>query len=261
MLRLSLPITVYCCAMAALLGACMGSFLNCLAWRMLHGESVLHGRSHCDVCGHVLGVRDLVPVLSYVCSRGKCRYCGAKLSARHVWGELAGGAMFVSALLKYDISLQVLEAWLLACVLLACAFADLEGYIIPDRFLLFGAGVFIVFLMWEPEPLHRLIQGALGGLAVPGALLAVVLMMEKRMGREAMGGGDLKLLALTGLYLGWMGNLLCLLLACVLGICAGLASGRRDAPIPWGPSIAAAAWVTLLTGDRVLQWYLSLFGM
>ena len=97
--------------------------------------------------------------------------------------------------------------------------------------------------------------------AVAVVLLAVVLMMEKRMGREAMGGGDLKLLALTGLYLGWMGNLLCLLLACVLGICAGLASGRRDAPIPWGPSIAAAAWVTLLTGDRVLQWYLSLFGM
>ena len=180
MLRLSLPITVYCCAMAALLGACMGSFLNCLTWRMLHGESVLRGRSHCDVCGHVLGVRDLVPVLSYVCSGGKCRYCGAKLSARHVWGELAGGAMFVSALLKYDISLQVLEAWLLACVLLACAFADLEGYIIPDRFLLFGAGVFIVFLAWEPEPLQRLIQGALGGLAVPGALLAVVLMMAYR---------------------------------------------------------------------------------
>ena len=154
MLRLSLPITVYCCAMAALLGACMGSFLNCLAWRTIHGESVLHGRSHCDVCGHVLGVRDLVPVLSYVCSGGKCRYCGAKLSARHMWGELAGGAMFVSALLKYDISLQVLEAWLLACVLLACAFADLERYIIPDRFLLFGAGVFIVFLVWEPEPLH-----------------------------------------------------------------------------------------------------------
>lgn len=71
MLRLSLPITVYCCAMAALLGACMGSFLNCLTWRMLHGESVLHGRSHCDACGHVLGARDLVPVLSYVCSGGK----------------------------------------------------------------------------------------------------------------------------------------------------------------------------------------------
>ena len=261
MLYLTPAFTVYCCFVAALLGACMGSFLNCMAWRVVHGESVLHGRSHCDVCGHVLTAGDLIPVVSYLVHRGRCRWCGAKLSARHVWGEAAAAVTFTALLLRYDISLQMLEALLLACVLLACAFADLEGYIIPDRFLLFGAGVFIVFLVWEPEPLHRLIQGALGGLAVPGALLAVVLMMEKRMGREAMGGGDLKLLALTGLYLGWMGNLLCLLLACVLGICAGLASGRRDAPIPWGPSIAAAAWVTLLTGDRVLQWYLSLFGM
>ena len=65
MLRLSPFITVYCCAVAALLGACTGSFLACLAWRTVHGESVLRGRSHCDVCGHVLGVRDLVPVFSY----------------------------------------------------------------------------------------------------------------------------------------------------------------------------------------------------
>lgn len=149
MLRLSLPITVYCCAMAALLGACMGSFLNCLTWRMLHGESVLRGRSHCDVCGHVLGVRDLVPVFSYLLSGGKCRYCGAKLSARHVWGELISAAVFVSLLLQYDISLQTLEAWLLACVLLACTFADLEGYIIPDRFVAAGVVLFIATLFWS----------------------------------------------------------------------------------------------------------------
>ena len=122
MLRLSPFITVYCCAVAALLGACTGSFLACLAWRTVHGESVLRGRSHCDVCGHVLGVRDLVPVFSYLLSGGKCRYCGAKLSARHVWGELISAAVFVSLLLQYDISLQTLEAWLLACVLLACTF-------------------------------------------------------------------------------------------------------------------------------------------
>ena len=109
MLRLSPFITVYCCAVAALLGACTGSFLACLAWRTVHGESVLRGRSHCDVCGHVLGVRDLVPVFSYLLSGGKCRYCGAKLSARHVWGELISAAVFVSLLLQNDISLQTLE--------------------------------------------------------------------------------------------------------------------------------------------------------
>ena len=159
MLRLSPFITVYCCAVAALLGACTGSFLACLAWRTVHGESVLRGRSHCDVCGHVLGVRDLVPVFSYLLSGGKCRYCGAKLSARHVWGELISAAVFVSLLLQNDISLQTLEAWLLACVLLACTFADLEGYIIPDRFVAAGVVLFIATLFWEPEPLRRALDG------------------------------------------------------------------------------------------------------
>lgn len=174
MLRLSPFITVYCCAVAALLGACTGSFLACLAWRTVHGESVLRGRSHCDVCGHVLGVRDLVPVFSYLLSGGKCRYCGAKLSARHVWGELISAAVFVSLLLQYDISLQTLEAWLLACVLLACTFADLEGYIIPDRFVAAGVVLFIATLFWEPEPLRRALDGALGGVTVAGGPAAAV---------------------------------------------------------------------------------------
>ena len=66
-------LTVYCCLLAALLGACMGSFLNCAAWRIVHGESVLRGRSHCDACGHVLTVRDLIPVVSYLAAHGRCR--------------------------------------------------------------------------------------------------------------------------------------------------------------------------------------------
>ena len=110
MLYLSPFITIYCGVLAAVLGACLGSFLNCLAWRTVHGESVWRGRSHCDVCGHVLGARDLVPVVSFLASHGKCRYCGAKLSARHVWAEVVSALVFVSLLFQYDISLQALEA-------------------------------------------------------------------------------------------------------------------------------------------------------
>lgn len=110
MLYTAPAITVYSCFIAALLGACMGSFLNCAAWRIVHGESVLRGRSHCDVCGHVLAPRDLVPVFSYVFSRGRCRYCGAKLSPRHAVGEAVAALVFVSLLLRYDISLRTLEA-------------------------------------------------------------------------------------------------------------------------------------------------------
>ena len=262
MLYLSPAITAYCCLLALLLGACMGSFLNCAAWRIVHGESVLRGRSHCDVCGHVLAPRDLVPVFSYVFSHGRCRYCGAKLSPRHAVGEAVAALVFVSLLLRYDISLRTLEAWAVACLLLACAFADLEGYIIPDRFLAAGLVLFIASLFFAPAPLGRLADGLLGGLGVALGLLAVVTVLEKRMGREAMGGGDLKLLFVTGLFFGWKGNLLCLILACIFGIVFGLLAagrgGEKGAPIPWGPSIALGAWVTALAGEPFIRWYLSL---
>lgn len=239
MLYAAPAITIYSCCIAALLGACMGSFLNCAAWRIVHGESVLRGRSHCDVCGHVLVPRDLVPVFSYVFSHGRCRYCGAKLSPRHAVGEAVAALVFVSLLLRYDISLRTLEAWAVACLLLACAFADLEGYIIPDRFIAVGVVLFIVTLFFVPDPGKRALDGLIGGVAV--------------------GGGDIKLLFLTGLFLGWQKNLLCLLLACVVGILWGLVRAKRGQQgLPWGPGIALAAWCAALFGQNLIDWYLSL---
>lgn len=176
-------LTVYCCLLAALLGACMGSFLNCAAWRIVHGESVLRGRSHCDACGHVLAVRDLIPVVSYLAAHGRCRYCGAKLSRRHVLAEAVSALVFVTLLLHYDISLQALEGWCVAGILLVCSFADLEGYIIPDRFIAVGVVLFIITLFFAPQPLRRALDGAIGGLAVAGCVLLLVLGMEKLLGR------------------------------------------------------------------------------
>lgn len=259
MLYAAPAITIYSCCIAALLGACMGSFLNCAAWRIVHGESVLHGRSHCDVCGHVLAPRDLVPVFSYVFSHGRCRYCGAKLSPRHAVGEAVAALVFVSLLLRYDISLRTLEAWAVACLLLACAFADLEGYIIPDRFIAVGVVLFIVTLFFVPDPGKRALDGLIGGVAVGGGVLLLALLMEKLLRRDAMGGGDIKLLFLTGLFLGWQKNLLCLLLACVVGILWGLIRAKRGQQgLPWGPGIALAAWCAALFGQNLIDWYLSL---
>ena len=254
-------ITVYCVTLAVLLGACMGSFLNCWAWRIVHGESVLKGRSHCDACGHVLSFRDLIPVVSYLASHGKCRYCGAKLSRRHVLAELVTAAVYAAILLKYDISLQTLEYILFASLLLGCAFADLEGYMIPDRFILAGIILRPVFLLLRGEHISAFINSFLGGFLVAGALLAIVLLYEKLRKVEAMGGGDIKLLFVTGLYLGWQRNLMCLLLACILGIVFGLIANRKkDAQtlFPWGPAITAAAILTLLFGQQALEAYLAL---
>ena len=241
-------ITVYCCVLAAVLGLCMGSFLNCLAWRIVHGESALKGRSHCDVCGHVRGPRDLVPVVSYLASKGKCRYCGARLSARHLLAELATGITYVLVLLKYDISLQALQWVLYGSVLLLCAFADLEGYIIPDGALILGALVRVAYLAVTRAPGRAWADALLGGFAIGGGLLLVVLAYEKIKKVEAMGGGDLKLLFVTGLDLGLVGNLLCLFAACLLGIVFGLIAtkGENETPFPWGPSICAAGILAAL---------------
>lgn len=262
MLYLSPGITLYCSLLTFLLGACMGSFLNCMAWRIVHGESVIRGRSHCDHCGHVLAARDLVPIVSYLLNRGRCRWCGARLSRRHVTAELVTGLCYLAILLKYDISLQALEYVLAASLFLACAFADLEGYMIPDGFLLAAAGLRILFLFLLPGWKTALWDSLLGALAVGGGLLLFVLLYEKLRKKEAMGGGDLKMLFVTGLYLGWKGNLLCLLLACLLGIFFALADrqcreGRRL--IPWGPAIAAAAILCLLFGNDIIGAYLGLF--
>ena len=270
MLHLTPFLTVYCCALAAVFGACMASFLNCMAWRVVHGESVLRGRSHCDACGHVLGAGDLIPVLSYIMHKGRCKYCGAKLSAGHVFAEVLTALTFLLLVLKYDISLQALQWVLYGSVLLLCAFADLEGYIIPDRYVLVGVVLRIPFFFLLPDLKGQLLSAALGGLAVGGGLLLVVLLYEKLRRVDAMGGGDLKLLFLTGLFLGWQRNILCLLIACVLGIVFAFifpekrttedGAEEEDGKLfPWGPSISAAAILTLLCGSEIIGVYLSLF--
>ena len=124
MLYLTPFITAYCVFLAALTGSCMGSFLNCMAWRIVHGESVMKGRSHCDKCGHVLGAADLVPIFSYLFHKGRCRYCGAALSKCHLIAEVLAAVVFVSILLKFNISLQALKYLIFACVLLAACKRD-----------------------------------------------------------------------------------------------------------------------------------------
>jgi leader peptidase (prepilin peptidase) / N-methyltransferase len=307
MLYESTFITVYSVVICFILGGCMGSFLNCMSWRIVHGEG-LGGRSHCDSCGHVLGALDLIPILSYIINKGKCRYCGVKLSRRHLVAEAISAIVFVSILLKFNISFQALKFMLFACILLAASFADLEGYIIPDRFIISGIVVYAGCLIYDSS---AWLDGLAGGVIVAGGTLIVVLIFEKVKGVEAMGGGDIKLLFVTGLFLGLAANVLCLILACLIGIIFGLAeSARSEEPqsqesdercgrsggaehalpelaeqlespaqctgcpegsspegdseemapgaFPWGPSIAIAAWISMLCGSELANWYLSL---
>lgn len=274
---------------AAVLGACLGSFVNCLAWRRANGESVLAGRSHCTTCDHVLGVPDLIPIVSWLALRGRCRHCGTKVSPRYVIVEVLMAALFVAMAVRYGISVQTATYLVLICILMAVALIDLDTFIIPNGFVLAGCALWLVSIWFMPTPsadtfsvgslfaswIHPggavALDGIAGAVAVGGGVLVMSLVFDMVTKRTSLGGGDVKLLFMVGLFLGLAGSLLNLLVACVMGLVFALVQGLSAPPssaegesirtraIPFGPAIAAATTFTLLAGPTILTWYAGLF--
>lgn len=253
-------LTGYILFLAFALGAAMGSFLECAAGRYVRRTSFLRGRSHCDGCGAALGLLDLIPIVSWLALRGKCRRCGAKIGWRCVVTESVTALVFLTTLWRFGFTWQALETLILGCCLIWLALVDLETMELPNGPMVFSAVSFFSFLFAYGDPLHRLWWGLLGALCIGGGVLLISLAADKLMGRETMGGGDIKLLALLGLYLGPGGGLLLLILACVVGLVMAAATGAgRGKEFPFGPSIALAAWPAVLFSNAVLSWYLGLF--
>jgi leader peptidase (prepilin peptidase)/N-methyltransferase len=225
-----------------LLGALIGSFIATLILRWPQGKSVIAGRSHCDACGKILGPLELTPLLSFILSKGRCRSCGSRINPRHFWVELA--AAVIGA-----VSLALVPGWqglagaLLGWVLLTLALLDAEHFWLPDNLtlplLLLGLAI-----VNEPPLLHRAI-GAAAGYAV---LALIAFGYRAARGREGLGGGDPKLLAAIGAWLGWQMLPFVLLAASLAGLgWAGIAA-LRGRPmsgqdrLPLGTLMAVAAW-------------------
>lgn len=251
MLYASPFITVYLCVLAAFLGACMSSFIACMCWRIAHGESVLRGRSHCDYCGHTLGVRDLFPIFSYIFSGGKCRYCGAKLSLGHLAGELSGAVLFVAVLLKFDVTLMTLVGLLFVCILLACSYSELNGCKIPNGFIIAGIALKALSFLFCEDKAAEAKSALLGGFAIVAAVLLISFVLEKIFKRTAIDAGDIKLLFVAGIFLGWEKNLLCIIVACLSGVIFALAAKKRKPPL--APFISCGAVVALIFGDAIIN--------
>lgn len=274
---------VFFLTVAGVLGACLGSFINCLAWRLVQGESVWKGRSHCAVCNHPLNVLDLVPVLSWLFLRGRCRYCNEKIASRYMVAELVCAAYFVSIVAVYGLTIHALALCVLGCVLLGLSLVDLESYTIPNGFIVVGIVVWVASfafyevdlstiglgsLMWAltgSSLLAVIVDGLLGAFVVAGCLLAIALVFDRVVGRQSLGGGDVKLVFMVGLYLGLVGNVLNLMVACVIGIVFAVLTQRRrqnaedPRAFPFGPSLALATWFTLLFGPTLITLYFGLF--
>lgn len=262
--ELSPGLSVYLLIFAALLGSVWASFSGCAASRMKNGESFLKGRSHCDSCGHVLKPLDLVPIFSWLFAKGRCRYCKAKIPASCPVTEALGAASFVLILWRYGLTLLGLRNLIFTAILILISLIDWETGLIPDSLILASLASFLLFTGFI-SGWHGIWTGLVGGLMLGVPLLLLVLLIDRVLKRESMGGGDLKLFFAVGLYFPWRELLLVVILSCITGLLLALltrkTTGDPENPkaFPFAPSIALAAVASLLWAGPIVNWYLNLF--
>ena len=219
-----------------LLGAALFSFMNVVAWRLPRGMDPLKGRSVCPQCGHTLGAPDLVPVFSWLFLRGRCRHCGAHIPARYLLVELLGGVLALGCTWRYG------AAYALPGGLFGMSWAALLALAVCG-----AVSVLLSPADWLPH-----IIGALC-VSVPMFLLCLVI-------DGAFGGGDIKLMAAAGLFLGWQNTLLAMFFGIVFGgiygiyLLAAKKAGKKD-HFAFGPFLCAGIVIAMLFGGPVLEWY------
>jgi leader peptidase (prepilin peptidase)/N-methyltransferase len=245
-------------AYAALLGAAVGSFLNVCIYRLPEGLSVVSPRSRCPVCGHEIGWRDNVPVLGWLLLRGRCRGCGTRISAQYPLVELTTALLWLAAALRFGASWQALSTALFFTLLLGIALTDARAYTIPDEFSLGGlaAGLLLSLAPGGISPLQSAIGAALGF----GLLYAVAVLGEWIFKKPAMGGGDIKMMAMVGAFLGPAGVVLTLFLGALLGtLIFAPISMKTEKLVPFGIFLALGAAVTEPWGGVMTDWYVRTF--
>lgn len=254
-------IVIYLCFVFGLLGLVMGSALNCLALRLSSGQKWSgKERSACPRCGHVLTAVDLVPLFSWLFLGGKCRHCKAPISIRYPLTEALLAAIYVALLLKFGLTVQLITPMIFASCLFCLSLVDLDTQIIPDRFILIPILARGVELLLTGG-IRGLISGALPGFVIAGAVLIVSLVMDRILKKDTMGGGDIKLLFVIGMFLPFGQCLLMVMIACITGIFMAslLMKVSPDTPFPFGPALSLAAIVVLFIGEPILNWYIGLF--
>lgn len=242
-----------------LLGLVLGSFFNVCIYRLPREESIVWPGSRCPHCGHPLKAKDNLPLVSFLLLKGACRYCQAPISIRYPLVEGISGAAAVLLGWRFGLTLVFLQSFLLFSALVVISFIDLAHQIIPDVISYPGmaVGLFFSWLTGTPGFSSALIGWLVGG----GILWLIAAGYSKWTGKEGMGGGDIKLLAMIGAFLGWPGMLVTLFSAAFFGSLVGLGlmliwKKERTFAVPFGPFLSAGAVIHLFFGPTLIRWYL-----
>jgi leader peptidase (prepilin peptidase)/N-methyltransferase len=249
-------------AAAAVFGAVLGSFLNvCIVrWGAEPKQSVVRPRSRCPRCGKPIAWYDNVPVLSWLLLRGRCRGCGNPISVLYPLVEIATAIIWGYMVARYGASLEALRGALFGTLLLGIAVTDARVYIIPNEFTFGGLAIGLGLSLAGPPGILEAAIGAATGFLLLWAVGVAGTWLFKQ---EAMGGGDIKMMAMVGAFLGWKGVLLTVFLGALLGslifVPMHLAGSRRL--VPFGVFLALGAAATWLVGPAVYAWYAGTLGV
>ena len=262
--------------MIFLLGACVGSFLNVCVARWPHDTSVVRPRSRCPGCGHQLAWYENIPLLSWLALRARCGGCSGRISVVYPLTELVVGLGWLAAVTQFGLTFTALRIAVFGTTLLGIALTDAEHYLIPDGFTVFGlawgilaAGIGTV--TGETVPFAGLYDALIGACVGAGAIAITGWIGELALKKEAMGFGDVTLMAVVGAHLGANRTLLTVFVGAVLGAVIftvvvfpveRIRSKRRgvafDPPlVPFGVFLAPGAMIALLWGDALIDWYRS----
>ncbi|MBD3169188.1 MAG: prepilin peptidase [candidate division Zixibacteria bacterium] len=242
-------------------GLILGSFFNVVIFRLPNNQSILTPGSHCPKCSEPVRAYDNIPILSYIFLRGKCRFCGKKISLRYPFIEALTAFLFWLSFYHVGFNLQLIPAIFLVSICLVVTFIDLDYYIIPDRITYPGMILGIGFSLL-PGGID-IWQSLIGFLAGGVTLYIIAIVGDFVFKKESMGGGDIKLAALIGAFVGWQGVLLTLVISSFVGAVGGmlmLALLSRDDEtrrIPYGPFLAIGAIISYFWGNDIIGLYLS----
>ncbi|MCZ6760101.1 MAG: prepilin peptidase [Gemmatimonadetes bacterium] len=241
---------------AALFGSLIGSFLNVCIVRLPANESVVAPRSRCPQCRKVLAAYDNIPVLSWIVLGGKCRSCSKPIPVRYPLVELAVAVVFGTSFWYYGFSVEAGRAALFGTLLLGIGVTDARAYIIPDEFTWGGLGAGLAF-SWV-HGFAGFLDALLGAAVGFGLLYFIAWAGEMALKKEAMGGGDIKMMVMVGSFLGWQGVLMTLFGGALIGtlVFGPVTLVKKGLLVPFGVFLAAAAAVTFVIGDDILRWYL-----
>ena len=242
-----------------LFGAAIGSFSNVCIYRLPKKLSIISPPSQCPNCGKSISPFDNIPIISFILLRGRCRYCQSPISWRYPIVELITGLIFLSLYLNFRISPQFFIYALLCTSLIIIAFIDLEHKIIPDVITLPGIIIGLTLSLTMP---HITLINSIKGLLIGGGLFYAIAIIS----RGGMGGGDIKLIAMVGSFLGWKNVLLTIFLGSLFGSIVGIVliilkkKNRKDM-VPFGPFLSLGAIISIFFGrDLIYLWLTITFG-